>query len=80
MSALVARVLALHWLRKKGTRWYDDARIAAGEYLQPGDRKSARTPDGRTLGSLSMSDPDPEVRITDQDALTAWYEIGRAHV
>lgn len=52
---------------------YDEHRAKAAGLLGKGDRKIARSPlDGSKLGAVYVTDPKPQCRITDQQALTDW--------
>ncbi|MFJ1765021.1 hypothetical protein ACIOD2_32170 [Amycolatopsis sp. NPDC088138] len=52
---------------------YDDARKNTA--LEAGARVSVRSPlDGEKIGTVSMSDPDPKPRISDERAFADWAE------
>ncbi len=55
---------------------HDKLRVEAVESLEPGDKKAPRYR-GMKIGTVSLSDPDPEVIVTDRDALDEWVRERR---
>jgi hypothetical protein len=54
-------------------------RAAARGTLAPGDKTTARLPDGQWIrgAKVLMTDPDAKIQVTDEKALLAWVKANR---
>lgn len=68
---LALKVAALKVVSDYTKEAYDESRKRIATAMERGDRKMARA-GGVKLGAVSMSDPKPVARITDEQALTSW--------
>lgn len=74
ISDTALRLIALAELRKAVSAADKQARVDTG--LERGDRKTVRHPLDSTLklGTVTMTDPAPAARVSDQAKFTAWMQ------
>lgn len=76
MSDTQARLIMQAAILKALKAEHDRLRAEVATELDPGDKKAPRI-DGVKIGTVTMSDPDPEAVVTDQAALTSWIHEHR---
>jgi hypothetical protein len=70
---LIQKVAILKVISEFTKSLYDEHREKASAVMGQGDRTIARSPlDKSKLGTVYVTDPKPQCRITDQAALTDW--------
>lgn len=72
-DALVLRAATLKVISEFTKGKYDEARGQLAALMHRGDRLISRSPEGNAkIGAVYMTDPDPQCRITDGQALKQW--------
>lgn len=70
---LALRVAALKVVKEFTAGKYEEARAEIAKTMGRGDRLMARSPlDDSKIGAVSMSDPKPTAKVTNESALMAW--------
>lgn len=66
---LEVELLVLAELQKRIKARFEQTKAIVGQDYEPGDKRTFRAPDGRKLGSVYRTDPDPKWTVTDELAL-----------
>lgn len=71
-ETLVDRAVIVKQLAKTIAKYGDDIKIELDKRLNKGDKKTAHTPAGDKLGTVSVSDPEPKAEVVDVEQFEAW--------